>query len=61
VHKKESLRCLQVFARCAISEVISGPSSEIFFVWEEISMFAPTDCLRNQECNKKERYRLAFA
>jgi hypothetical protein len=52
---------LQVFARCAISEVISGPSSEIFFVWEEISMFAPTDCLRNQECNKKERYRLAFA
>lgn len=29
MHKKEFLRCSRVFTRCAMSEVISGPSSEI--------------------------------
>ena len=32
-----------------------------FFVWMEIRCFSPTECLRNQECNKKEGYRLAHA
>lgn len=53
MHKKESLRCLRVFARCAISEAIFGAVFRNSFLFgRKLVCFVPTDCLRNQECKK---------